>query len=52
MKNHLRSLVAALAAAVSFIGFGGTTYYVSPTGDGSDPTAGFATGYSSIQGCD
>lgn len=49
MKNHLRSLVAALAAAVSFTGFGGTTYYVSPTGDGTAPTAGFATGYSSIQ---
>ena len=49
MKTSFRSLVAALAAAVSFTGFGGTTYYVSPTGDGTAPTAGFATGYSSIQ---
>lgn len=42
-----RTIFALIAVAMTSLAE--TTYYVSPTGDGSNPTAGFATGYTDIQ---
>jgi len=49
MNCFNRVLMSAVAVAGLSLVARGTTYYVSPTGDGTAPTAGFATGYPDIQ---
>lgn len=47
--NMMRTLALATGCVVLFMSAMADTIYVSPTGDDTAPTEGFATGYASIQ---
>ena len=49
MNKTVVSLPLSVLASLLAIALRATTYYASPNGNGTDPTAGFETGYSSVE---